>query len=199
MHVVTYVSRGMESLRGFDIFMKMAKVLGDRRKDVTFVVVGQDRIVYGGDNDIIGRRTFKEWVLGQDQYDLSRFHFTGLLPAPELAELFAISDLHVYLSVPFVLSWSMMNALACGTTVLASDTAPVREMIQPGQNGLLVDFFDVEGIAAAASQVLDAPGDYKHLGQAGVDMTQSRYSLDVCLPQMLRLYQDAISCRQSGS
>jgi glycosyltransferase involved in cell wall biosynthesis len=195
IRVVTYVARGMESLRGFDIFMRMAKVLGDRRKDVVFVVVGQDRIVYGGDNEIIGNRTFKEWVLAQDHYDLSRFHFTGLLPTNVLAELFAVTDLHVYLTVPFVLSWSMMNALACGTTVLASDTAPVREMIEHGRNGLLIDFFDIEGLAATASKVLDAPQDYKHLGQAGVEMIQSRYSLDICLPQMLRLYEDATSQR----
>ena len=153
MKVVTYVSRGMESIRGFDIFMKMAKLLGERRKDVGFIIVGQDRVCYGGDQDVIGNRTFKEWVLAQDQYDLSRFQFTGLMPTPLLAELFAVSDLHVYLTVPFVLSWSLMDALACGTTVLASDTAPVREMIEHGKNGLLVDFFDIEGMANLASQV----------------------------------------------
>ncbi len=190
--LVTYVSRGMESLRGFDIFMRMAKVLYQRRPDVMFVVVGQDRIVYGGDSEVIGNRTYKEWVLAQDSYDLSRFVFTGLLPIPVLAELFAISDLHVYLTVPFVLSWSLMDALACGTTVLASDTAPVREMIQHEKNGLLVDFFDIEGLAKTASQVLDRPQDFKHLGQAGCDMIQSRYSLDVCLPRMLELYQEAL-------
>jgi glycosyltransferase involved in cell wall biosynthesis len=191
MKIVTYVARGMESIRGFDIFMKMAKLLSERRKDVGFVIVGQDRICYGGDQEAIGNRTFKEWVLAQDQYDLSRFQFTGLVPTPLLAELFAVSDLHVYLTVPFVLSWSMMDALACGATVLASDTAPVREMIEHGKNGLLTDFFDVEAMAAAASKVLDAPQDYKHLGQAGVEMIQSKYSLDVCLPQMLQLYEEA--------
>jgi glycosyltransferase involved in cell wall biosynthesis len=190
--LVTYVSRGMESLGGFDIFMRMAKVLYQRRTDVMFVVVGQDRIVYGGDSEIIGNRTFKEWVLAQDSYDLSRFVFTGLWPIPVLAELFAISDLHVYLTVPFVLSWSLMDALACGTTVLASDTAPVREMIQHEKNGLLVDFFDIEGLTKAASQVLDHPQDFKHLGQAGCEMIQSRYSLEVCLPRMLELYQEAL-------
>jgi glycosyltransferase involved in cell wall biosynthesis len=191
--VVTYVSRGMESLRGFDIFMKMAKLLCDRRKDVGFIVVGQDRICYGGDQEVIGNRTFKEWVLAQDNYDLSRFHFTGLMPTPLLAELFAVSDLHVYLTVPFVLSWSMMDALASGTTILASDTAPVREMIEHGKNGLLIDFFDIEGMANLASQILDAPQDYKHLGKAGVEMIQSKYSLDVCLPQMLQLYEEALT------
>jgi glycosyltransferase involved in cell wall biosynthesis len=190
--IVTFVSRGMESMRGFDIFMKMARILGDRRRDVQFVVVGQDRIVYGGDADVIGNRSFKEWVLAQDHYDLSRFQFTSLLPAPVLAELFAITDLHVYLSVPFVLSWSLLDAQACGATVLASDTAPVREMIEHGKNGLLVDFFDVEGMATLASQVLDAPDEFRQLGRAGVEMIRNRYSLDVCLPQMLALYEESL-------
>ena len=191
--VVTYVARGMESIRGFDVFMKMAKLLCERRKDVFFIVVGQDRICYGGDADHIGNMTFKEWVLSRDQYDLSRFHFPGLIPTPLLADLFAVSDLHVYLTVPFVLSWSMMNALACGTTVLASDTAPVREMITHGKNGLLVDFFDIEGMASVASTVLDAPHVFKDLGRAGVEMIRNKYSLDVCLPKMLQLYEEAIS------
>jgi glycosyltransferase involved in cell wall biosynthesis len=191
MRVVTYVSRGLESMRGFDIFMKMAKLLAERRNDVVFVVVAEDRICYGGDKDIIGNRTFKEWVLAQDNYDLSRVIFTGLMPPESVAELFAISDLHVYLTVPFVLSWSMMDALACGTTVLASDTAPVREVLVDGQNGLLVDFFDFEKMAEIASKVLDRPEDFKHLGQAGSAMILNRYSLDICLPQMLNLYEEA--------
>jgi glycosyltransferase involved in cell wall biosynthesis len=190
MKVVSYVARGMESLRGFDIFMKMAKLLCDRRKDVAFVVVGQDRICYGGDQDFIGNRTFREWVLGQDQYDLSRFVFPGLLPPQTLAELFAFTDLHVYLTVPFVLSWSLMDALACGTTVLASDTAPVREMIEHGKNGLLTDFFDIEKMADRVEEVLAHPSDYKHLGQAGIEMIRNKYSLEVCLPQMLALYEE---------
>jgi glycosyltransferase involved in cell wall biosynthesis len=192
VRVVTYVSRGMESMRGFDIFMKIAKTLCERRKDVVFVVAGQDRICYGGDQEVTGQKSFKEWVLSQGEYDLTRFHFTGLLPPTDLAQLFAISDLHIYLTVPFVLSWSVMNALACGTTVLASDTDPVREMIRHEENGLLVDFFDVEGFADLAGRVLDAPQTYKPLGQAGVKMIQDRYSLQVCLPQMLALYEDAL-------
>src|SRR5207237_10533312 len=109
MIVVTYVSRGIEAIRGFDIFMQMARLLYTRRKDVGFIVVGQDRICYGGDQEVIGNRTFKEWVLAQDNYDLSCFQFTGLLPTPTLAELFAVTDLHIYLTVPFVLSWSLMD------------------------------------------------------------------------------------------
>jgi glycosyltransferase involved in cell wall biosynthesis len=194
--IVTYVSRGMESIRGFDIFMKAAKLLCDRRKDVIFVVVGEDRVCYGGDAEFTGGKTFKEWVLARDDYDLSRFIFTGPIPIGALAELFAISDLHIYLTVPFVLSWSLMDALACGVTVLGSDTAPVREMIEPGKNGLLVDFFDIEKMAEVAGQVLDRPRDYKPLGQAGVEMIRERYSLEVCLPRMLALYEDAVHARR---
>jgi len=193
--IVTYVSRGMESMRGFDIFMKVAKRLCDRRQDVLFVVAGEDRICYGGDADFTGTKSFKDWVLAQDTYDLSRFIFTGLLPVPVLAHLLAISDLHMYLTVPFVLSWSLMDALACGATVLASDTPPVREMIKHEENGLLTDFFDIDRWCDLAGNVLDKPQDYKHLGRAGTRMIQERFSLDVCLPQMLALYEDALYAR----
>jgi glycosyltransferase involved in cell wall biosynthesis len=200
LRIVTYVSRGMESMRGFDIFMKAAGLLCARRKDVLFVVVGEDRICYGGDTGVTGQQTFKTWVLSQATYDLSRFLFAGLLPPPELADLLAISDLHIYLTVPFVLSWSMMDALACGTTVLASNTAPVREMIKHEENGLLADFFDVEGFANLAGKVLDDPAAYKPLGQAASKLIQDRYSLQVCLPQMLALYEDALhSYKEAGN
>jgi glycosyltransferase involved in cell wall biosynthesis len=191
--IVTYVARGMESIRGFDIFMRTAKRLCERRSDVFFVVVGEDRVCYGGDAEATGQASFKQWVLGRDTYDLSRFLFTGLLPTVELVKLFSLSDLHVYLTVPFVLSWSLMDALACGTTVLASQTAPVREMIRHNHNGLLADFFDVDALVDTSCRVLDAPGDFKQLGRAGVEMVRQHYSLDVCLPQMLQLYQDAVA------
>ena len=193
VRIVTYVARGMESMRGFDVFMKMAKMICDRRRDVVFAVVGEDRVCYGGDGKVTGAESFKQWVLSQDDYDLSRFHFLGRIPPDQLARLLAVSDLHVYLTVPFVLSWSMMNALACGATVLASDTAPVREMIQHEKNGLLVDFFDARAMADVAQTVLDSPGDFKHLGAAGARMIQERYSLDACLPKMLELYEEVVS------
>jgi glycosyltransferase involved in cell wall biosynthesis len=198
VRVVTYATRGMESMRGFDVFMKAAKKLCDRRKDVIFLIAGQDRVCYGGDEQVTGMKSFKDWVLAQDNYDLSRFVFLGLLPPAELAQLFAVTDLHVYLTVPFVLSWSLLNALACGATVLASDTEPVREMIEHERNGLLVNFFDADGLAETASRVLDAPGEYRRLGAAGAEMVRERYSLDVSLPQMLRLYEDARAAYGGG-
>lgn len=191
--IVTYVSRGMESMRGFDVFMKTAKLLCDRRDDVLFAVVGEDRVCYGGDENMTGGKSFKEWVLAQDEYDLERIRFIGRLPPPELANLLSVSDLHIYLTVPFVLSWSMMNALACGAVVLASDVGPVREMIRHEENGLLSDFFDVEALAEQASSVLDDPAAFRRLGDAGAAMIQERYSLEVCLPRMLKLYESVAS------
>ena len=106
--------------------------------------------------------------------------------------LFALSDLHIYLTVPFVLSWSLMDALACGTTILASDTAvPVREMITHGQNGLLADFFDVDGMVETATHVLDAPGEYKHLGESGVRQNAEKRCMAWNVPEMTKLYEDA--------
>jgi glycosyltransferase involved in cell wall biosynthesis len=173
--------------------MKTAKKICDRRQDVLFLIAGQDRVCYGGDEKFTGGKTFKEWVISQDRYDLSRFVFLGLVPPQELVKLFALSDLHLYWTVPFVLSWSLMDALACGATVLASDTAPVREMIRAGVNGLLCDFFDTEAWTETALKVLDKPEEYRHFGAAGVEMIRERYSLDVCLPQMLQLYREARS------
>ncbi len=190
--LVTYVSRGFESMRGFDIFMKLAKRLCDRRNDVIFLVIGQDRCCYSGDERLTGKRSFKDWVLSQDDYDLSRIRFVGLLPPRELARLLARTDLHVYLTAPFVLSWSLLNALACGATVLASDTPPVREVIEHERTGLLADFFDLDGLVETAERVLDSPAEFKPLGQAGVELIRERYGLEVCLPKLVRLYEDAL-------
>ena len=189
MKVVTYATRGMESMRGFDVFMKAAKKLCDRRKDVIFLIAGQDRVCYGGDERFTGGKTYKEWVLSQDQYDLSRFVFLGLIPPVELAKLFNITNVHVYLTVPFVLSWSLLNALACGATILASDTAPVREMIRNGENGVLFDFLNVDALTELANQLLDRKEEYQVLGRQGADLIQEKYSVDVCLPRMVELFE----------
>ncbi|HEX3148396.1 MAG TPA: glycosyltransferase [Gemmataceae bacterium] len=189
LKVVTYATRGMESMRGFDIFMKAAKKLCDRRKDVIFLIAGQDRVCYGGDERFTGGKTFKEWVFSQDNYDQSRFHFLGLIPPTELAKLFNITDVHVYLTVPFVLSWSLVNALACGATVLASDTTPVREMIQTGVNGVLFDFFNADALAELANQLIDRRDEYRVLGRQAAAIIQSKYTVDVCLPKMVEMYE----------
>lgn len=193
--LITYVARGFESIRGFDIFMKVARRLCQMRSDVRFLVIGEDRICYGGDAARTGGKTYKEWVLAQDDYDLSRFDFIGRVPPEVLAQVFSITDLHLYLTVPFVLSWSLMNALSCGSVVLASNTAPVREMIQHERNGLLVDFFDVDGFADLANEVLDHPARYRPLGEAGRRMIEEQYSVEVCFPRWKKMIEETLNQR----
>ena len=129
-----------------------------------------------------------QYVLSQGNYDLDRFLFTGRAPPAELANIFRLSDLHIYLTVPFVLSWSLINALACGCKVLASATPPVEEMITAGENGLLCDFFAAERFADLAEKVLDAPADYAPMGRAAAQFVRDRLSLDVVLPKMKKLF-----------
>jgi glycosyltransferase involved in cell wall biosynthesis len=190
--VVTYVSRGFESMRGFDIFMRAAKRIYQEYPDVVFVVVGTDRIAYGGDEDYLGgNKSFRHWVMNREAFDQSKFIFTGRIPPTELAEILAATDLHIYLTVPFVLSWSMMNAMSCGAVVLGSATPPVMEMIRDGKNGLLADFFDAEDFAKTALKVLRDPAAFRPLGREAERIIEERYSLDAVLPEMLKLYDQA--------
>ncbi len=188
--IVTYVARGLESMRGFDIFMRTAKLIYERYPRVVFLVVGSDTVVYGSDRERITESTFKDHVLAQDAYDLDRIHFLGHVSRDELVRVLSLSDLHIYLTVPFVLSWSLLNAMACGCTVLASDTAPVREVIRDRVNGLMCDFFDVEGLAETAIGVLKEPLAHRDLGRVAVRTIQERYSLEVTLRQLTAFFEE---------
>ncbi len=187
--VVTYVSRGFEAMRGFDIFLQVVDQICRVRQNVTVLVVGEDRVAYGGDLRFTGGQSFKQWAIQQYQPDLSRIHFIGRLPPSQLVQLLSRSDLHLYLTAPFVLSWSLLNALSCECTVLGSNTAPVRELIQDDQNGLLVDFFDVDDWVRRSLQVLDDPPSHVGLGRQGRSLVEKRYCIPVCLEQMQQLYQ----------
>ncbi len=190
--VVTYVSRGFESMRGFDIFMRTAKRIAQEYPNVLFFVVGEDKVAYGGDTNHTGPGvSFKQWVLKREEFDLSRFVFTGRLSPAHLGRLLACTDLHIYLTVPFVLSWSMMDALSCGAVVLGSSTKPIQEMIEDGRNGLLADFFDVEGLAKKAVEAIRDPAAMRPLGRAAEGMIVDKYSLESVVPKMLELYAGA--------
>ena len=187
--VVTFVARGLESLRGFDLFARVAQRIMRKRPDMRFVVVGDETTYYGWDRLFTAPASFKQWALGQGNYDLSRFVFLGQIEAEELAGVLALSDLHLYLTVPFVPSWSLFNALSCGCVVLAADVAPVRELIRPGQSGLVEPLFDVERLAEAALRVLADPAAFGPLGQAGRRLVQEQYSLDVAIPALKEFFE----------
>lgn len=191
--IVTYVARGFEAMRGFDIFMRVAKRICDARPDIVFMVIGSDEVVYGNDLEHIEGGSLKEHILRQDDYDLDRIRFLGWLPREDLVNVLSLSDLHIYLTIPFVLSWSLLNAMACGCTVLGSDTAPVREVIEDGANGLLRDFFDVTALTDAALEVLDEPARFRHLGEAAERTIQERYSLGTVVPTLRSFYAEIAS------
>lgn len=187
--VVTYVARGLESVRGFDIFMTAADRIAKARSNVLFIIVGGEEIHYGWDALHTGKASFKQWVLEQDQYDLSRFVFLGTILPEKLAQILRRSDLHIYPSVPFVLSWSLLDAMCTGLVVLASDVPPVREVIEPGVNGLVAPFFDVDQLAETALKVLDNPAEYAPLGAAARRTIEERYSLDLSVPAIKNFFE----------
>jgi glycosyltransferase involved in cell wall biosynthesis len=182
--VVTYAARGLESMRGFDLFMRVAGRIARERPDVLFLIAGRDKTYYGWDKLTTGQDNFKEWVLAQGEYDPSRFVFLGQVPPEQLADMFCLSDLHVYLTVPFVLSWSLINALSSGCVVLGADVPPVREVIEPGRNGLVAPLFDTDQMAETALRVLDDPAAFAPLGRAARALVEEKYSLEVAVPEL---------------
>ncbi len=191
--IVTYVARDLESMRGFDVFMKLAKRIYQQMPNVVFVVVGADQVFYGGDLNYVKEKSFREYVLKQDEYNLSRFLFTGAVPPAQLARLLSLSELHVYLTVPFVLSWSLLDALACGCTVLASNTEPVQEVIVHDQNGLLADFYDLDNLTELSLKVLQDPEGHRCLGEAGASLIRETYALERTLPQVLDFFTATVN------
>ncbi len=185
--IVSYVSRGFESTRGFDIFIRTAKRIYEDHPNVLFVCVGSDRVCYGGDLRFIKEKSFREHVEKKENPDPSKFFYTGRMQTQELADLLSISDLHIYFTVPFVLSWSLFNAMSSSCRIVSCRVAPVEEAIIHGQSGLLADFYDVEGHARNALNILRAPADWAHLGDNARRTVEAKYDLSRTLPQFMRL------------
>lgn len=183
--IVTYATRGMEPYRGFPQFVEAVARLQKQRPDMHAVIVGQDRVAYG--RKLPDGRTFKQKMLEELELDMSRVHFTGLLPYGDYLKVLQASHAHVYMTVPFVLSWSLIESMATGCLIISSDTEPVREVIRDGKQGLLVDFFDVEGLAGRIAEALDNRHDLAHLGQAARDVVLKGYALKDTLPKHVRL------------
>lgn len=181
--LVTYVARGMEPYRGFPQFMGTVARLLQRRPHCHMVIVGEDRVAYG--KSLPEGESYKAKLLQELDLDLSRVHFTGWLAYPDYLQVLQSSSVHVYLTRPFVLSWSMLEAMAAGCLVVGSGTQPVREYIQDEQNGLLVDFFSAEAIADRVEEALDHPIQMQPLRQAARQTVVERLALQRVLPEHL--------------
>ncbi|MEO1521166.1 MAG: glycosyltransferase family 4 protein [Cyanobacteria bacterium J06633_2] len=182
--IVTYVARGMEPYRGFPQFIEAAALLQANRPHCHIVVVGEDRVAYGSRRS--DGKTYKDWMIETTPLDLSRIHFTGLLPYLEYRQVLQASSVHVYLTRPFVLSWSLMEALSVGCAVVASDTAPVREVIQHEENGVLVDFFSPAEIAERVEELLDRHWFKQELSVNARQTIVENYNLAKLLPQHIQ-------------
>lgn len=173
--VVTFINRNLEPMRGYHQFMRALPDILRRRPQARVVIVGGDEVSYGVAPP--GRQGFKQLFLDEvkDQLDMSRVHFVNRVPHNTLMALLRVSSAHVYLTVPFVLSWSMLEAMSLGALVIGSDTAPVREVITDGQNGLLVDFFKPAQLADRVCDALADPMAFQHLRQSARETVMDRY------------------------
>lgn len=154
--LVTYIARGMEPTRGFPEMMEAAAILQHRHDDIHTVIVGSERVAYGQQ---LHSGSWKQRMIEKLDIDPERLHFTGLVSRQDMVKILQSSHVHLYLSVPFVLSWSILEAMSCGCLVVASDTAPVREFMNHGDNAILVAVNDIDSVVSALEQALSSKNE----------------------------------------
>lgn len=195
--VVTYAVRNLEPYRGFHSFMRALPGIQRRQPDAEIVIVGGDEVSYGSKPDDESFANWREAMQSQVAFDPARVHFTGRLPYDDYLSVLQISSAHVYLTYPFVLSWSCLEAMACGALVIGSATPPVEEVIADGENGLLTDFFNSEEIAEKVDTALTDPDKFLPLRHAARQTVVDRYSGGQCLPKWLKLIEKVTDTSQA--
>jgi len=183
--IVSYVCRAFEPCRGFPQVMRSLPHLLRLRPDCHVVIMGEDHVSY--DPPRKDGRTWKDVMRQEVDWDESRVHFVGYGIYPAYLRLLRAASLHIYLTRPYVLSWSLLEALSTGCLVLASDTEPVREVISHGENGLLTPFDDPVALAELAAEALENRERYAHLRQAARQTILARYDLRTLLRRHLAL------------
>ena len=192
--IITFVNRNLEPYRGYHSFMRALPKILSARPNARVLIVGGDGVSYGAKAP--EGKTWKQIFLDEvkSRIDLERVHFLGNVPYPIFTQLLQLSSCHVYLTYPFVLSWSCIEALSTGCLVIGSDTGPVREVIEHGVNGLLVDFFNYEAIADAVIRSLSDPASFIRMRQNARASAKDSYDLrSVCLPKQLALIESILA------
>ena len=187
--IITYCSRGLEPYRGFPQFYDALPAILDERPDCHVLIVGEDRVCYSPrlpDGD-----SYKKQALARTKVDEKRVHFTGPLPYGVYKQVLLASSAHVYLTWPFVLSWSFLEAMSCGCLVIGSNTEPVREVLRHRENGLLTDFHSSKKIAKTVIFALKRQEKLDDLRKNARQTILDRYCLSKCLPAHLSILADA--------
>ena len=190
--VLSFVNRNLEPNRGYHRFMRALPAILRQRPNAQVVIVGGNGVGYGAKPT---SGSYQQKYLDEVRPQLSgsellRMHFVGRITHRALMALFQVTRAHVYLSYPFVLSWSMLEAMACGAVVIGSDTPPVREVLRDGENGYLVGFFDQAGLVEAVCAALPQPPGSTAVAKAARDTVLENYDLVTrCLPRHLALVQ----------
>lgn len=197
--VVTFVNRNLEPYRGYHIFMRALPDLLRRRPRARILIVGGNDVSYGARPP--QGQTWKERFASEvrphiSEADWARVHFLGALPYHQFLALLQVSAVHVYLTYPFVLSWSLLEAMSTGCAVVASDTAPLHEVVLPDETGCLVPFFSPQALADEVCALLaDAP-TRQRLGRAARAFVQANHDLQrICLPKQLDWVQQVAAGR----
>ncbi|WP_127106650.1 glycosyltransferase [Pararhodobacter zhoushanensis] len=191
--LLTFINRNLEPYRGYHSFVRALPEVMRARPNAQVVIIGGDDVSYGARPG--GGRTWKDIFLDEvrDRIDLTRVHFTGKVPYATFTGLMQCTRAHCYLTVPFVLSWSMLEAMSAGALVVGSRTAPVEELIEDGVNGLLVDFFDTREIAETLIDCLASPSDFTDMRRAARAHIVNNYDLKrICLPRLISFVEGAL-------
>lgn len=187
--VLTFVNRNLEPYRGYHVFCRLLPELLRQRPNLRVLVVGGDDVSYGERGP--QGRGWREHFFGEVAPQLEpsqrqRVHFLGHVAYPVFIEMLQVSTVHLYLTYPFVLSWSLLEAMSAGCAIVASDTAPVAEVIEHGRTGLLAGFFDRDRLVEHICQLLDDPHARQRLGQAAREHVRDNFDLQrLCLPAQL--------------
>ncbi|MBV8209155.1 MAG: glycosyltransferase family 4 protein [Burkholderiaceae bacterium] len=196
--IVTYVARNLEPYRGFPTFMRSVPEILRRRPQARVLIVGGDEVSYGA--RLPDGQTFRQQMLKEldGSFDPARVHFLGKVPYSNFVRILQISRAHVYLTVPFVLSWSMLEAMSAGCLVVASRTAPVQEVIRHGANGVLVDFFSPGEVADRVVEALEDPHVHDSIRRNARQTILDQFDLTtICLPAHLGMLK-TVSRRLNG-